>query len=89
MNYDNKYPTFSFRVDHNMKSKLDKLAIIKKISTNEFARQVITKYLNNDLVEKSDNLQTEKIKFHSQRTEVSDLMHHMDFEDFERLAFVQ
>jgi hypothetical protein len=62
MNYDNKYPTFSFRVDHNMKSKLDKLAIIKKISTNEFARQVITKYLNNDLVEKSDNLQTEKIK---------------------------
>ena len=62
MNYDNKYPTFSFRVDHNMKSKLDKLAIIKKISTNEFARQVITKYLNNDLVEKSEDLQTEKAK---------------------------
>ena len=62
MNYDNKYPTFSFRVDHNMKSKLDKLAIIKKISTNEFARQVITKYLNNDLVEKTEDLQKEKIK---------------------------
>ena len=62
MNYDNKYPTFSFRVDHNMKRKLDKLAVIKKLSTNEYARQIITKYLNNDLVEKTEDLQTEKVK---------------------------
>ena len=62
MNYNNKYPTFSFRIDHNSKVKLDKLAVIKKISTNEFARKVITMYLKNELVEKTEDLQTEKIK---------------------------
>ena len=62
MNYDNKYPTFSFRVDHNMKRKLDKLAVIKKISANEFAREIITKFINDELIEKTENLQTEKIK---------------------------
>ena len=51
MNYDNKYPTFSFRVDHNMKRKLDKLAVIKKISANEFAREIITKFINDELIE--------------------------------------
>ena len=62
MNYDNKYPTFSFRVDHNMKRKLDKLAVIKKISAHEFAREIITKFINDELIEKTENLQTEKIK---------------------------
>ena len=62
MNYKNKYPTFSFRIDHNAKTKLDKLAIIKKISTNEFARKIVTMYLKNELVEKTEDLQTEKIK---------------------------
>ena len=62
MNYDNKYPTFSFRIDHNLKVKLDKLAVIKKISTNEYARKIITMYLKNELVEKTEDLQTEKVK---------------------------
>ena len=62
MNYKNKYPTFSFRIDHNLKTKLDKLAIIKKISTNEFARKIVTMYLKNELIEKTEDLQTEKIK---------------------------
>ena len=62
MNYNNKYPIFSFRIDHNAKTKLDKLAIIKKISTNEFARKIVTMYLKNELVEKTEDLQTEKIK---------------------------
>ena len=62
MNYKNKYPTFSFRIDHNLKTKLDKLAIIKKISTNEFARKIVTMYLKNELVEKTEDLQTEKVK---------------------------
>jgi len=62
MNYNNKYPTFSFRIDHNAKIKLDKLAVIKKISTNEFARKIVTMYLKNELVEKTEDLQTEKVK---------------------------
>ena len=45
-----------------MKTKLDKLAIIKKISTNEFARKIVTMYLKNELIEKTEDLQTEKIK---------------------------
>ena len=62
MNYNNKYPTFSFRIDHNAKVKLDKLAVIKKISTNEFARKIVTMYLKNELIEKTEDLQTEKVK---------------------------
>jgi hypothetical protein len=62
MNYNNKYPTFSFRIDHNLKVKLDKLAVIKKISTNEFARKIVSMYLKNELVEKTEDLQTEKVK---------------------------
>ena len=45
-----------------MKVKLDKLAVIKKISTNEFARKIVTMYLKNELVEKTEDLQTEKVK---------------------------
>ena len=62
MNYDNKYPTFSFRVEHSQKKKLEKLALIKKISTNEFARKIITMYLKNELIKNTEDLQKEKIK---------------------------
>ena len=62
MNYNRRNPTFSFRVEYNDRIKLDKLANIKKISTNEFARQILTKFLNDDLVEKTEDLQTEKVK---------------------------
>ena len=44
------------------RSKLDKLAKIDKISTNEFARKIIQMYLSNELVKKTEDLQTEKIK---------------------------
>ena len=62
MNYNNRYPAFSFRIDHHLKSKLDKLSILDKTSTNEYARKIITMYLNNELVKKTEDLQTEKIK---------------------------
>ena len=69
MNYNNKYPTFSFRIDHNAKTKLDKLAIIKKISTNEFARKIVTMYLSNDLVEKTEDLQKRKMELQIKKLE--------------------
>jgi hypothetical protein len=62
MNYNNRYPAFSFRIDFNLKRKLDKLSVLEKISTNEFARKIITMYLKNELVKKTEDLQTEKTK---------------------------
>ena len=62
MNYRDKHPTFSFRIEPMQRSKLDKLAKIDKISTNEFARKIIQMYLSNELVKKTEDLQTEKIK---------------------------
>jgi len=62
MNYRDKHPTFSFRVEPMQRSKLDKLAKIDKISTNEFARKIIQMYLSNELVKKTEDLQTEKVK---------------------------
>ena len=38
------------------------MAVIKKISTNEYARKIITMFLKNELVEKTEDLQTEKVK---------------------------
>jgi len=62
MNYNERFPAFSFRIDHNLKRKLDKLSVIEKISTNEFARNIIHMYLNNELIKKTEDLQVEKTK---------------------------
>jgi len=62
MNYRDRHPTFSFRIEPLEKSKLEKLAKLEKISSNEFARKIITMYLKNELVKKTEDLQTEKIK---------------------------
>ena len=69
MNYREKHPTFSFRIDPKEKRKLDKLAYIKKISTNEFARQILTKFLNDDLVEKTEDLQKIKMQLQIKKLE--------------------
>ena len=62
MNYNDKYPNFSFRVPRSMDIRLNKLAKLDKLSKNEFARKIITMYLENKLIEKTEDLQTEKIK---------------------------
>jgi len=63
MNYDNRNPTISFRIDHNRKTKLDKLALMKKLSSaNELSKEIVEMYLKNKLVEKTEDLPTEKIK---------------------------
>ena len=62
MNYNRRNPTFSFRVEYNDRIKLDKLAKMDKISTNEFARKIITMYLKNELIKNTEDLQKEKIK---------------------------
>ena len=64
MNYDNKYPTFSFRISKSQKSDLDKRALADSTvpSTNDMARKIITMYLKGELIEKTEDLQTEKVK---------------------------
>ena len=62
MNYNDKYPNFSFRVPRSMDIRLNKLAKLDKLSKNEFARKIITMYLEGKLIEKTEDLQTEKIK---------------------------
>ena len=62
MNYNERYPNFSFRVPRNMDVRLNKLAKLEKLSKNEFARKILTMFLENKLIEKTEDLQTEKIK---------------------------
>ena len=74
MNYNNRYPAFSFRIDHNLKRKLDQLSVLEKISTNEFVRKIITMYLKNELVKKTEDLQTEKTKL-----QIEKLKHEVEY----------
>ena len=62
MNYNDRYPNFSFRVSRSIDQKLNKLAKLHKLSKNEFARDILIKYLSNQLIEKSEDLATEKMK---------------------------
>ena len=62
MNYNNRNPIFSFRISDYRKSKLEKLAKLDKTSANEFARKIIDKYLSNELVEKTEDLDVELLK---------------------------
>ena len=61
-NYNDRNPTFSFRMSGNKRSKLNKLAKIDKVSTNELARKIIDDFLDNKLVRLGDDLQTTKTK---------------------------
>jgi len=62
MNYNDKHPNFSFRVPRSMDIRLNKLAKLDKLSKNEYARKILTMFLENKLIEKTEDLQTEKIK---------------------------
>ena len=62
MNYNKSNPIFSFRMPLYQKEKLDKTALSKKQSPNEFAKNIMLKYLANELVEKTEDLDKEMIK---------------------------
>ena len=67
MNYDNRNPVFSFRLTLKQRQKLNKVAKIDKISTNEKARNIIQDYLDNKLVPIQANYQEEKLKLQIQK----------------------
>ena len=61
-NYNQRNPIFSFRLTDYRRSKLDKLALLDKTSANELAKKIIDKYLANELIEKTEDLDKEMLK---------------------------
>ena len=62
MNYNERNPTFSFRLSHLLNQRLTKMAKLSRESTNEHARTILTKYLKGEIIDAKDNLQTELVK---------------------------
>ena len=56
MSYSQKNPTVAFRIEKKLFDKLIKKAEIKKITNSEYSREIITKFLKDELIE---NNQTE------------------------------
>ena len=61
MNYNQRNPTFSFRLSHLLNQRLTKMAKLHNETTNEHARSVLSKYLQGNLVEKQLNEKQERI----------------------------
>ena len=61
-NYNDRNPTLSFRIDRAESLRLNKLAEKKKTNLNGIAKSIITKYLNGEIIDARDELQTELIK---------------------------
>ena len=62
LNYNDRYPSLSFRLDRSLNFRFEKIANGKKISKTELARQIISKYLNKELIEQSEDLPTVLMK---------------------------
>ena len=61
MNYNQRNPTFAFRLNHLLNQKLTKMAKLHNETTNEHARSVLSKYLKGELVEKQTDDKQEKL----------------------------
>ena len=61
MNYNQRNPTFSFRLSHLLNQRLTKMAKLHNETTNEPARSVLSKYLQGNLVEKKIDDKQERI----------------------------
>ena len=61
MNYNQRNPTFSFRLSHLLNQRLTKMAKLHNETTNEHARSILSKYLQGNLVEKKLDDKQERI----------------------------
>jgi hypothetical protein len=61
MNYNERNPTFSFRLNHVLNQRLTKMAKLEKQTTNELARTILSNYLNGKLVEKKSDDKQERL----------------------------
>ena len=66
MNYSQNNPTVAFRIEKKFFDKLLRKAEKKKITNSEYSREIITKFLNEELIENNqteyDKLKLEKLK---------------------------
>jgi len=66
MNYSQNNPTVAFRIEKKFFDKLLRKAERKKITNSEYSREIITKFLNEELIENNqteyDKLKLEKLK---------------------------
>lgn len=66
MNYSQKNPTVAFRIEKKFFDKLLRKAEKKKITNSEYSREIVTKFLNEELIENNqteyDKLKLEKLK---------------------------
>ena len=54
-NYNERNPTLSFRVDRKEKNHLDRVAEKKKMTVNDLAKDILSKYLKGDLILAKDD----------------------------------
>ena len=62
MNYNDRNPTLSFRIERSEHLHLEKLAEKKETNVNGIAKKIITKYLKGEIVDVKDEMQTELVK---------------------------
>ena len=69
MNYNQKNPIFSFRMPVYHKEKLDKMALTNKKSPNEFAKDIMMRYLAKELVENKENKEEKLLELRIKKLE--------------------
>ena len=61
-NYNERNPTLSFRVDRKEKNHLDRVAEKKKMTVNDLAKDILSKFLKGDLILAKDDQQKELVQ---------------------------
>ena len=71
-NYNERNPTLSFRVDRKEKNHLDRVAEKKKMTVNDLAKDILSKYLKGELILAKDDQQKEltKLRIEKIRAEI-------------------
>jgi len=62
LNYNDRNPTLSFRIERSELLHLEKLAEKKETNVNGIAKRIITKYLKGEIIDAKDEMQTELVK---------------------------
>jgi len=62
LNYNDRNPTLSFRIERAELLHLEKLAEKKETNVNGIAKRIITKYLKGEIIDAKDEMQTELVK---------------------------
>jgi len=86
-NYNERNPTLSFRVDRKEKNHLDRVAEKKKMTVNDLAKDVLSKYLKGELILAKDDQQKEltQLRIEKIKAEIQYLKIKNNFaENFER-----